>query len=109
VKVPGRRLKGLLKAAFASVLPAAVLSHPKQGFMIPLGDWLGAELRGTMEELLSPAQVRARGLFEPGEVERLEREHLAGARNHADRLWSLMMAELWMREYLDRGRPWTLR
>lgn len=109
VKVPGRRLKGLLKAAFASVLPAAVLSHPKQGFMIPLGDWLGAELRGTMEDLLSPEQVRARGLFEPAEVERLEREHLAGIRNHADRLWTLMMAELWAREYLDRHGPWSLR
>ena len=109
VKVPGRRLKGLLKAAFASVLPAAVLSHPKQGFMIPLGDWLGAELRGTMAELLSPEQVRARGLFEPAEVERLQREHLAGIRNHADRLWTLMMAELWTRDYLDRHAPWSLR
>ena len=108
-KLPGRRLKGLLKTAFAAVLPAAVLSHPKQGFMLPLGDWLRGELRGTMAELLSPAQVRARGLFQPAEVERLEREHLAGARNHADRLWSLMMAELWMREYLDRGGPWSLR
>ncbi|MBI2160062.1 MAG: asparagine synthase (glutamine-hydrolyzing) [Candidatus Rokubacteria bacterium] len=109
VKVPGRRLKGLLKAAFASVLPAAVLSHPKQGFMIPLGDWLCAELRGTLEDLLAPEQVRARGLFEPAEVERLEREHLAGIRNHADRLWTLMMAELWTREYLDRHGPWSLQ
>jgi asparagine synthase (glutamine-hydrolysing) len=109
VKVPGRRLKGLLKAAFASVLPAAVLSHPKQGFMIPLGDWLGAELRGTMEELLAPERVRARGLFEPAETERLKQEHLAGIRNHADRLWTLMMAELWAREYLDRHGPWSLQ
>ncbi len=109
VKVPGRRLKGLLKAAFASVLPAAVLSHPKQGFMIPLGDWLRAELRGTMEELLAPERVRARGLFEPVEVERLKREHLARRRSHADRLWTLMMAELWTREYLDHRGPWALR
>lgn len=109
VKVPGHRLKGLLKTAFASVLPAAVLSHAKQGFMIPLGQWLRAELRPTMEALLSPEQVGARGLFEPAEVERLEREHLAGTRNHADRLWTLMMAELWMREYLDRHGRWSLR
>ena len=109
VKVPGRRLKGLLKTAFASVLPAAVLSHPKQGFMIPLGDWLRGALRPVMEELLSPAEVRARGLFEPVEVERLKSDHLARARGHADRLWTLMVAELWMREYLDRGGPWSVR
>jgi len=103
VKLPGRRLKGLLKTAFASVLPAAVLSHPKQGFMIPLGEWLRGELRPVMGQLLARAQVRARGFFEPAEVERLQHEHLARVRSHADRLWTLMIAELWMREYLDRN------
>ena len=28
---------------------------------------------------------------------------------HADRLWTLMMAELWIREYLDPRGAWTLR
>ncbi len=109
MKLPGRRLKGLLKTAFASVLPGPVLSHRKQGFMIPLGSWLTGELRETMDDLLSPEQIRARGLFEPGEVERMRREHLAGGRDHADQIWTLMMAELWMREYLDRGAPWSVR
>src|SRR3989442_1624102 len=108
-KIPGLRLKGLLKTAFAPILPAPVLSHRKQGFMIPLGDWLKTDLRGTLEELLAPDQVRARGLFEPAEVERLKAEHLAGARTHADRLWTLMMAELWIREYQDQHGTWTLR
>jgi asparagine synthase (glutamine-hydrolysing) len=108
-KIPGRRLKGLLKTAFAPILPGPVLSHRKQGFMIPLGDWLKTDLRGTLEELLAPEQVRARGLFEPVEVERIKAEHLAGARTHADRLWTLMMAELWIREYLDPRAAWTLR
>ena len=57
----------------------------------------------------APAVVDEPGLFEPAEVERLEREHLAGIRNHADRLWTLMMAELWTREYLDRHGPWSLQ
>jgi len=41
-------------------------------------------------------------------VEALKAEHLAGRRSHADRLWTLMMAELWLREYLDRGGAWRL-
>src|SRR5262249_58458737 len=44
-KMPGGRLKGLLKSAFAGVLPREVLAHRKQGFMIPLGDWLRRDLR----------------------------------------------------------------
>ena len=108
MKIPGPHLKGLLKTAFAGVLPRPVLEHRKQGFMIPLGAWLAGDLRATLESLLAPSLVAARGLFEPAEVERLTREHLAGARDHADRLWTLMMAELWIREYLDRGGQWSL-
>jgi len=108
-KIPGGRLKGLLKAAFAGVLPREVLAHRKQGFMIPLGDWLRRDLRPTMDDLLAPDCVRARGLFDPSAVEALKREHLSGARTHADRLWTLMMLELWTREYLDERGRWTLR
>ena len=108
VKLPGFRLKGLLKAAYADVLPPAVLTHRKQGFMIPLAGWLRTDLRPLLDDLLSPAQVHARGLFRVEAVERLKAEHAAGRRSHADRLWTLMMAELWLREYLDRGGRWSL-
>jgi len=109
VKMPGGRLKGLLKAAFAGVLPEAVLTHRKQGFMIPLGEWLRRDLRPTLDQLLAPDCVRARGLFDVGAVEAMKQEHLSGARTHADRLWTLMMAEQWMREYLDQRGRWSLR
>jgi len=108
-KMPGGRLKGPLKAAFAGVLPREVLAHRKHGFMIPLGDWLRRDLRPTLDDLLAPDCVRARGLFDADAVEALKQEHLSGARTHADRLWTLMMLELWAREYLDERGRWTLR
>jgi asparagine synthase (glutamine-hydrolysing) len=86
------------------VLPPAVLAQPKRGFMIPLARWLRRDLRELMDDLLAPAQVRARGLFEPAIVARLMAEHLGGTRSHSDRLWTLMMTELWMRRYCDRHR-----
>jgi asparagine synthase (glutamine-hydrolysing) len=101
VKLRGGRLKALLKSAFADVLPRELLQRPKQGFMIPLARWLRTELREPMEDLLASDRVRARGLFVPAVVEALKREHLDGRRSHADRLWSLMILELWMRQYLD--------
>src|SRR3989442_9198522 len=93
-KMPGLRLKGLLKTAFAQILPAPVLSHRKQGFMIPLGDWLKTDLRGTLEELLAPDQIRARGLFEPAAVEPLQAEQLVGERTPADRHSTLTKADI---------------
>jgi asparagine synthase (glutamine-hydrolysing) len=110
---PGRkmarlRLKSLLKRAFADVLPRAVRHHPKQGFMIPLGQWLRTDLRPSLDDLLAPERVAARGLFLPAEVTRLTQEHLAGTRSHADRLWALMILELWMRQHLDTRGSWSL-
>ncbi len=107
-KMPGLRLKGLLKTAFADVLPPPVLSHRKQGFMIPLGRWLRTDLSDLLDDLLSPERVRARGLFVPETVDAMRREHVEGRRTHSDRLWTLMMTELWMREYLDTHGPWSL-
>jgi asparagine synthase (glutamine-hydrolysing) len=108
VKMPGLRLKGLLKAAFADVLPPPVLSHRKQGFMVPLGLWLRTDLRDLMEDLLHPDRLRARGLFVPEAVQAMKQEHLHATRSHSDRLWTLMMVELWLRQYLDGGGPWSL-
>jgi asparagine synthase (glutamine-hydrolysing) len=108
LKTRGLRLKGLLKRAYADVLPRAVLAHRKQGFMIPLARWLRGDLRPLLDDLLDADRVRARGLFRPDVVQALKDEHLAGRRSHADRLWTLMMAELWLREYLDRGGAWRL-
>jgi asparagine synthase (glutamine-hydrolysing) len=70
--------------------------------MVPLARWLRRDLRDLLEELLAPAHVRDRGLFEPAAVARLKAEHLEGRRTHSDRLWTLMMTELWMRRYCDR-------
>src|SRR5207302_391342 len=47
VKIPGRRLKGLLKTAFADVLPRPVLEPPKQGLLTPLRPWLTSAFRGA--------------------------------------------------------------
>ncbi len=109
VKLPRRRLKGLLKTAFADVLPAEVLVRRKQGFMVPLARWLRTSLRPLLDDLLAPAVVEARGVFEPAAVARLRAAHDAGGQGHADRLWSLVMLESWMRHHLDGRGAWSVR
>jgi hypothetical protein len=60
------------------------------------------------DDLLAPAAVAARGLFETGYIAAL-RKRPAGqpyGRERIYRLWSLLLAELWSRLYLDRrGAP----
>src|SRR5262249_7366813 len=108
MKLAGWSLKALLKAAFADALPAEILRRRKQGFMIPLSRWLRTDLRHLVEDALAPDLVRSRGLWRVDAVAQLVGEHLSGARTHGDRLWTLVILELWMREYLDARGAWRL-
>jgi asparagine synthase (glutamine-hydrolysing) len=44
-------------------------------------------------------------MFRRATVERLIAEHHSGARDHSNRLWSLLQLELWLRTYVDAALP----
>ncbi|HEV2270221.1 MAG TPA: asparagine synthase (glutamine-hydrolyzing) [Steroidobacteraceae bacterium] len=102
LKVRGGERKWILKRAFAGSLPAAVLRRGKEGFSIPMKQWLIHEWNGLMHELLSARSLAAEGLFEARYVEQLMREHETGAHNHSHLLWALMVFQLW-RDRFEAG------
>ena len=53
VKMRGGRLKHVMKAALADVLPANILDRRKRGFGTPMGAWL----KGDLSPLLRTAFV----------------------------------------------------
>ena len=95
LKVRGGERKWILKRAFAGSLPEAVLRRGKEGFSIPMKQWLTHEWNGLMHELLSPRSLAADRLFDARYVDRLMREHESGAHNHSHLLWALMVFQLW--------------
>jgi asparagine synthase (glutamine-hydrolysing) len=94
-----RRGKRVLKRAFRGLLPKAVLERGKMGFGVPLTAWLRGPLKPMMEDALDSLQKR--GTFEAAEIRRLASEHLSGAADHRDRLWLLLVFELWCRRFLS--------
>ena len=95
LKVRGTERKIVLKRALRGVLPDAILYRKKEGFSIPMKNWLRRELQPLMRDLLSRDRLVRRGVFEPDEVARLMDEHVAGRANHAHQLFSLMVFERW--------------
>ena len=97
LKLQGMEKKRILRDALRAWLPGSVLDRPKQGFSVPLAGWLRGELRDYSRELLlDPASFGA-ARFRPGAVETLLDEHSAG-RDHSQRIWALLMLELWQAE-----------
>src|ERR1051326_6456333 len=71
------------------------------GFGVPLGRWFRHELRELAHDTLLGQAARERGIMRPEYVRRLLDEHGAGMRNHQNRLWALLMLELWFRSWID--------
>jgi asparagine synthase (glutamine-hydrolysing) len=101
LKVRGRERKYVLKRALDGVLPPRILTRSKEGFSIPMKNWLRQALKPLMLDLLASGRLAQRGLFEAAEVRRRVDEHLGGRENHAHVLFGLMVFERWAREFLD--------
>ena len=82
-------------------LPHDVIYRPKSGFGAPLRRWMRNELRPLLADVLSPASLKARGLFEPAAVQRLQQLNERGAVDGAYTLLSILSVEVWCRRFLD--------
>jgi asparagine synthase (glutamine-hydrolysing) len=105
VKVRGGRLKHVMKAALADVLPRPLIARKKRGFGTPMGAWLKGDLAPVLRSLLSEHSVKARGLFRHSAVAGLIAAHEANRVDGTDRLLALLNLEIWARIYLDRRAP----
>ena len=95
LKIRGREKKWILRQAMRPWLPADLLDRPKQGFSVPLSGWLRGDLRSWSREILLDREAIGRGYFRPRAVEALLDRHAAGADADAERVWALVMLELW--------------
>jgi asparagine synthase (glutamine-hydrolysing) len=101
MKLDRGETKRILRRAMANRLPEVVLNKPKQGFSIPLKNWLRGPLKPMLTDLLSVERIRQRGYFKDTTVQEWVTEHLDGTANHSHRLWALMVLELWHQQILD--------
>jgi asparagine synthase (glutamine-hydrolysing) len=103
-KIRGKDTKYILKKAMRDLLPREILYRDKQGFSIPIKNWIREELREMMLDVLNERKLAQQGYFNPAYVNRLIEEHLSGKENHSHRLWALMMFELWCEKFLSNGK-----
>ena len=63
--------------------------------------WLGPALRALVPSVLLGPRFDTRGIVSRPRLRALWKEHQSGRRNHAQRLWSLLMLEFWFRNAID--------
>ncbi len=97
LKTDGRARKIALRQAFRGLLPDTILDRPKRGFSVPLRAWLRGPLATLARELLIDQPRGVREFFDLTVIRRMYDAHVSGRRNHAHRLWALMLFAQWYR------------
>ncbi len=94
--------KQVLRRFAAPLLPREIIERPKQGFPVPVYEWLSFQLKDWAHDLLGGPGARLRSLLDAAD---LDRRVAAGTDPQAGvldrhRLWNLLILELWVREWL---------
>jgi asparagine synthase (glutamine-hydrolysing) len=101
LKLCAGQSKYILKKSFESLLPDSIRRRGKQGFGIPVRQWIAGELSAFAREILLDGRVRSRGILNPSTLEIMFDQTRRGRSNYGAELWASMMLELWYRAYVD--------
>ncbi len=104
LKLQGKGTKHIFKTAMRDMLPPQILKRGKEGFSIPIKNWLKDELKPLMLDVLKPSKVKREGFFNSDYVQKLVNEHLSGIENHSHRLWAMIVFGIWQEVYLRSDR-----
>ena len=87
--------KRLLRLAFAGQLPRSVFGRKKMGFAVPIGEWFRSELRSLLRDSVFASESFASSHFSKPALETLIQQHERHEVDHSQRLYALLMLELW--------------
>jgi asparagine synthase (glutamine-hydrolysing) len=103
LKLKDSRCKHLLKEAMKDCLQPSALGRPKQGFSIPLHDWLRGGMREYAADRLLAPNAFINSYLRSDVVRWLWDAHQRG-QNYGTELWTLLMLELWGSQYVKMAR-----
>jgi asparagine synthase (glutamine-hydrolysing) len=91
--------KWLLKHAMEKRLPPGIAMRKKQGFSIPMKNWIRGEMMDyTHDEIFSSKLIAE--YFNIVTLERFWKEHQLRRQNHSHLFWTLLNLSLWGRLFL---------
>jgi asparagine synthase (glutamine-hydrolysing) len=86
-------LKYILKKAVKGIIPDEIITRKKQGFGVPLNEWLLGRLGGIARKEIS-AFCKTTEFLEPNEAMKLI------DRGRANQAWYLLNFALWWKEFI---------
>lgn len=95
--------KAILKETFADLVAPEILTAPKRGFAVPMGEWFrqpaGLEL---LRDTLGDDDLTGQ-LFEEATLSRVVTAHMAGRGDYGHGIWIAVMLAMWWKKHFGSG------
>lgn len=107
LKMRGVNEKFILKKAMKSSLPGFTVKRKKRGYDTPMDRWLKADLKPVMEQLLENSTHDLYKRYKVDKMLQLFKASRAGYKGSffaSQKLWSMLMFEMWHRMYIDEEK-----
>ncbi len=104
-KLGKRELKHIMKEGMKRQLPGELYKAPKRGFPTPLAKWFRNELKDYIYETLLAENRATKNIFREDYIRKLLELHCSRKTDNlldlvnANRIWSLLCIEIWLRAY----------
>ena len=94
-KLDGRKGKIPLRKILYQYVDPELIERPKQGFSVPLAQWLRGPLRDRVEELLRPQRLHKEGYFNVTALRRRWTDHIEEKADWEHDLWNVIVFQMW--------------
>jgi asparagine synthase (glutamine-hydrolysing) len=88
--------KYILRKLLEKHISKQLFERPKQGFAIPIEDWLRGPLIDWAESILDMRILKEQGYFHHEEIKQKWSEHKQGKNNWQTELWDVLMFQAWL-------------
>jgi asparagine synthase (glutamine-hydrolysing) len=99
MKIKNGNVKDILKKATEPLLTKEIIKRPKEGFVLPVFDWMVEDLKDYSSNVLSECRLKKHNLLNPDAVKSLLHNYYSGNKKDVGKIWNLMMFQLWWEKF----------
>lgn len=95
-----KKNKEILKSILGHYIPEELFLRKKQGFGIPINDWLRKDLKYLLDQYLGESLIRKYNIFDYDYISKLLEAFYVG-KNDDNKVWVLLMFQMWLSENIN--------
>lgn len=99
MKIKNGNVKDILKKATEPLLAKEIIKRPKEGFVLPVFDWMAADLKVYSSDVLSENRLKKHNLLNSDAIKNLLHNYYSGNKKNVGKIWNLMMFQLWWEKF----------